>query len=331
MKKLITLVLLALAVNPAWSQSKNFNEDFKIPNGDFENWYNIVVSPTLNYDEIGTGPTDNWLGTLNSLAFVPPTAGGPGPVTVFKTTDNHSGTLAAKAVSANFPLGPVTIFIPGMIGTAVMDNANIRAILGKPCPDCKPSRFKGYYKFEPVNGDSCTVLMLLSKWNSTDKKRDTIGYGKIVERNAVSSYTQFDIPISYKSTATVDTMTLLIIASAGINLTNFTGSVGQPGTTMYVDDLTLDYPSGIQQVLMPEVAVTVYPNPASDNLHVDLSKEVKNGAMEIFNTEGKVVGSYPVAKTGNIIPVHNLVNGAYYFRLTSGKELVNTGSFVIKK
>ena len=329
MKQFILFVIFGLAVNSAFTQSKQSNDNFTIPNGDFENWYNVVVNPSVNYDEIGTGPTDNWMGTLNSLAAVPPTAGGPGPVTIFKTTDKHSGTYAAKAVSAEFPLGPVTIFIPGMVGTAVMDMTGVRALLGKPCQDCKPSRLKGYYKFEPVGGDSCAVVILLSKWNATAKKRDTIGYGQMIQRNAVSTYTEFDIPINYSSSGSVDTMTMLVVSSAGFNVINFMGSKGKVGSTMYVDDLMLDYPSGIQQVLMPEVAVNTYPVPASGTLHVDLSKEVKNGVFEVYSSAGKLVGTFAVSSRNNSIPVTGLISGSYYFRLTSGKDLLNSGTFVI--
>ena len=324
MKHLIALVLLALAVNAAYSQSN-------IPNGDFENWYNVVVNDTLNYDDLGTVPADDWMGTLNSLAKVPSSLDGPGPVTVFKTTDKYSGTYAAKSVSANFLIGPSIVFIPGMIGTAVLDMAGYRALLGKPCQDCKPLRFTGYYKFEPVNGDSCAAVILLSKWNTAAKKRDTIGYGKMVQHNAVSTYTQFDIPINYLKTGSVDSMTMLLVSSAGFNVINFMTSHGQPGSTMYVDGLMLEYPAGIQQVLMPEVAVNTYPNPASDILNVDLSKEVKNGAFVIYNSVGKLVGSYQASGLKNSITLSALPNGLYYFRLTEGKQLLNTGSFVINK
>jgi|GEM_PF-212357 len=331
MKSIFTILMVAFAMVSGYSQTENYNGDFQIPNGDLETWYNVMVSPTLNYDDIGTGPTDNWLATLNSLALLPPTAGGPGPVTAFKTTDKFAGTFAAKIVSEDFPLGPVTIFIPGMIGTAVMDMAGVRALLGKPCLDCKPSSFKGYYKFEPVNGDSCAALILLSRWDPSVKKRDTIGYGQMVFRNAVNTYTQFEVPVNYTGSGTIDTMTLLVVASAGINVINFMGSVGQVGNTMYVDELTLDYASGVQQVLMPEVAVNVFPNPASDLLNIALSKEVKDGSFEIYNSAGRMAGSYGISGLKQTIPVYSLVNGAYYFRLTSGKELLNTGGFVIKK
>ena len=324
MKQLITIMLFVLAVNASYSQSN-------VPNGDFETWYNVVVNPSLNYDDIGAGPADNWLATLNSLAMVPPSAMGPGPVTVFKTDDKYSGTYAAKAVSANFPLGSFTIFIPGMIGTAIMDNANIRALLGKPCADCNPLRFKGYYKYDPVEGDSCAAVILLSKWNNVTKKRDTIGYGKMVEHNKVDTYQQFDIPITYTGSGSVDTMTMLIVSSAGFNVVNFMGSVGQVGSTMYVDALSLEYAAGIEQVLLPEVSVSVYPNPASDVLKVRLSKAVKNGTLAVYNVAGKLVGTYQVSKTENSIPVYSLVNGTYHFRLMSGNDMLNTGSFVIKK
>jgi hypothetical protein len=331
MKQLITLCLLALGLTSGFTQTKNSYDNFVIPNSTFETWHTVQVNASLSYEDIGLNIADNWLATLNSLAAVPQVAGGPGPVTVFKSTDKHAGTYAAKAVSANFPLGIVNVFIPGMVGTAVMDNANVTAILGKPCPDCKPSRFKGFYKFEPVNGDSCLFVIMVSHWNSTLHKRDTIGYGKMVQHTAVNEYTQFDIPVNYTGTATVDSMTLLAISSAGFNTTNFMLCKGQVGSTMYLDDLTLDYPSGMQQVLMPEVAVSVYPNPASSVLHVDLSKEVNNGTVEVYNSTGKLVKTVSVSQRNNIISVSDLLNGSYYFRLMAGSDLVNTGNFLIQK
>ena len=324
MKQFFTLVMLVMAMNFASAQSN-------IPNGNFENWYNVVVSATLNYDDLGTGPTDNWTSTLNSLAAVPPTAGGPGPVTVYKTTDKYSGTYAAKAISKSFPLGPITIFIPGMIGTATMEMQGVRAILGRPCADCKPIGFSGYYKFEPVNGDSCGAVILLSRWNPTAKKRDTIGYGRMVQKEPVSTYTKFEVPINYTGTGSVDTITLLVVSSAGFNLVNFMGSVGQVGNTMYVDELMLDYPAGVQQVLMPDVTVSVYPNPASDILNVELSKIVKGGLIEIYSNGGKLVDSFQVSDSKFQVPVYSLPNGAYYFRLLEGKSLLNTGTFMINR
>ncbi|MFZ4521145.1 MAG: T9SS type A sorting domain-containing protein [Bacteroidales bacterium] len=331
MKHLFTIVLLALALSAANAQSKFPNDNFIIPNGDFEHWHTVTVNATLSYDDIGTDATDKWMATLNSLVAVPPIAGGPGPATVFKSTDSHLGSYAAKAVSANFPVGPTNIFIPGMIGTAQMDMVGIRAVLGQPCPECRPSRLKGFFKFEPVNGDSCAAVILLSKWNSTAKKRDTIGFGKFVQHTAVGTYTQFDVPVNYTGAGVIDSMTMLVVSSAGFNVINFVGSVGQIGNTMYVDDLVLDYPNGIQQVLMPEVSVNAYPNPVNDALHVDLSKEVKEGVFKIYNMGGQPLGTFYLSGKNNVISTQSLVSGSYYYRLMSGKEILNSGTFIVKK
>jgi hypothetical protein len=324
MKHFFTLVALAFAVNAAWAQSN-------LPNGDLENWHNVVVNATLNYDELGVDASDNWMGTLNSLVAVPPTAGGPGPQTIYKTDDKYSGTWAAKAISKNFPLGPSTIFIPGMIGTAVMNMTGVTAILGKPCADCKPIRFKGYYKYDPINGDSCAAVILLSRWNSSAHKRDTVGYGKFVQTERVTTYTPFDVPVTYSGSGSIDTMTVLVVASAGFNVINFLGSVGQEGNTMYVDELKLEYAAGIEQSLMPEVSVNAYPNPTAGRLTIELSRELKNGVFEIYSTDGKMVGSFQAAGLKNTIPVSHLVNGIYHYRLMDGKGLMNTGTFVMKK
>ncbi len=324
MKRCFTFLMMFVFLGGVFAQTN-------VPNGDFETWYTVTVSPTLNYEDIGTGPTDNWTATLNSLAAVPAVAGGPGPVTVFKTNDKYSGNYAAKAVSANFPLGIINIFIPGMIGTAVMNNAAVTAVLGKPCNDCRPSKLKGYYKFEPVNGDSCIALLLLSKWNSVAKKRDTIGYGKWIQKEAVSEWSPFEVSVNYTGTGTVDSITMLVVASAGFNVLNFVGSKGQAGTTMYVDDLALEYPSGIQQNLMPEVSVKIWPNPVSDILTLQTSRNMKDASLEIFSTNGKLVASYSMSGSSQELPVYSLPNGNYHFRLMEGNASLSTGSFIINR
>jgi hypothetical protein len=218
-----------------------------------------------------------------------------------------------------------------MIGTATMEMQGVRAILGRPCADCKPIRFSGYYKFEPVNGDSCTAVILLSRWNQTAKKRDTIGFGKMVQKDPVSTYTKFEVPINYTGTGSVDSVTFLVVSSAGFNVINFMGSVGQVGNTMYVDELMLDYPAGIQQVLMPEVSVSVFPNPASDVLNVETSRIVKGGLIEVYSTGGKLIDSFQASDSKFQVPVYSLPNGAYYYRLLEGKSLLNTGTFMINR
>ena len=323
MKKIIFIVFCTILSTIAFTQSN-------IPNGNLENWYNIVVNDTLNFDQPGVGPSDNWLTTLNELAAIAAPIG-PGPVSAYKTTDTHSGNYACKLVSQNFILVPNDVFIPGMLGTTKIHITTSNAALGRTCPGCRPLNLSGWYKYQPVNGDSATAVILLSKWNTTAHKRDTIGYGKLVQKEVVSSYTQFIVPVNYRNSDSPDSLTVLAISSGAFNVINFMHSQGQVGSTMYVDDLTIEYPAGIQQNLMSDVNVSVYPNPASDQVTLTLSERIEKGFVEVFSLDGKQIGTYGINGLNAIIPVYSFTNGTYFFKLRQENQIVNTGSFIIKK
>lgn len=322
MKKLFLLIVTVLYLHSSYGQSN-------IQNGDMEEWYQVVVNDTLSYWQPGIPGYPNFLTTLDTLASIAFPIG-PGPVTVERTTDKYSGTYAAKLTSKFF--AAPNVFIPGMLGTATLDMLNVRAIIGRACAGCKPIRLTGYYKSEPVNGDSCTTVILVSKWNTSTHHRDTIGFGKMVEHNVVSTYTMFDIPITYTGVSgSPDSLSILMVSSAGFSVINFMGGVGQVGSTMYVDELMLEYPEGIQQALLPDVNVNTFPNPAKDILTVQLSDKVKGGTLEVYNLEGKQMGIYHLPDLTNRIPVYSLINGTYYYKLKEDRHILNTGSFIIRK
>jgi len=322
MKKIFALILFAFISMSGITQS--------IYNGGLENWDSIHSSSTATYWWQPSHEGYNWLGTLDTLAGLPLSAGGPGPITVFRTTDSYSGTYAAKLVSNSMNLG-VTIFIPGMLGTAVMDMVGGRAIIGNSCPGCKPLHFKGYYKFEPVGEDSCAVVAVVSKWNSETHKRDTIAFGRMVQHSPVSTYTPFDIELIYGLSAIPDSLSFLMVASAGFNVINFMGSQGNNGSTMYVDEVSLEYPAGIEQSLMPDVGVKVYPNPATEQITVELSDKVENGRLEVYTMDGKSTATYKLKEVKTTLQVKSLTPGTYYFKLLERDHLLNTGTFLIVK
>jgi PKD repeat protein len=71
---------------------------------------------------------------------------------------------------------------------------------------------------------------------------------------------------------------------------------------------------------------TIYPNPASDELIVDLGKECINCRIEIINTLGAVVRSFTVHEQRMMLGTAELQNGIYYIKIKSG----NTASLVKK-
>lgn len=300
-----------------------------VPNGGLEDWHEVVVTASLEYMQPGINASDTWLTTLNELAAVPPPIG-PGPITVFRTDDAHSGSYAARLVSENFPLIPNDVFIPGMLGTCKMVMTESRALLGR-ASTSRPVKLSGWFKSMPVNGDSTTAVILVSKWNAATKHRDTLGFGEVVFTDPVETYTQFEIPVVYTDlTTTPDSLTILCVASAGFSAVNLMGGQGQVGSTMYIDDLMLEYAAGIPQVLMPEVKVVISPNPARDVLNVQLDRTVDQGLFTIYDISGKRVMEVPANGLQLTINVAGLPAGEYFYMVGSKGAKLNSGAFLIR-
>jgi hypothetical protein len=319
MKKLV-LFLMACILTGAASFSQT-----NLPNGDMEGWHDVTLG-TVTYVQID-GPMFN---TLNELAAIPPPIG-PGPVTVEKQDNAHSGSWCAKLTSENFTMIPNDIFIPGMMGFTQLDMLNNGIKLGKPCPGCKPSKFYGWYKFDQVNGDSCAAILLASKWNTTLHKKDTIGYCRTDFKAPQTAWTYFEMPVSYSGTDTPDSLLVLLVSSGGFSAINFQGGVGQVGNTMYVDDISIDYPLGITQVLMPEIGVKTYPNPAKGSMTLELTQRIPGGMLDIYDMDGRLVTSQEIENTVNTVNVNGLLPGQYHFKVLDGKTIQNSGFFMVIK
>ncbi|HOY32156.1 MAG TPA: PCMD domain-containing protein [Bacteroidales bacterium] len=208
-----------------------------IRGGCFDQWVNRDDGSGFKCLE----PAGDYLRTLNYLYTLPTEAGGPGPKTTFNTSDSYAGTYAALLVTGSFsPMGS-PIIIPGLVGTDSLDIPNATIRVGKPYT-AKPLRFQGYYKYEPVGGDSALVSVLLSKFNSGAGKRDTIGLARQVYKNTVTTYTSIDLPFTYFSTETPDTLTLLICSSADIRFNDLMNCKGQVGSKFWIDEISFVMP-----------------------------------------------------------------------------------------
>lgn len=188
------------------------------------------------YGNKNLDPLGGYLKSLNYLMTLPAAAGGPGPLTTDSTSDAYEGSYAAKLITGTFsPMGE-PILIPGLVGTDSLDIPNATIRVGKPYT-LKPLKFRGYYKYAPVGGDSALISVLLSKYNTALGKRDTIGLGREIYKNTVTEYTMIDLPINYLSQEVPDTLTLLVCSSAGIRFDDLMNCKGQVGSTMWIDEI----------------------------------------------------------------------------------------------
>ena len=156
----------------------------------------------------------------------------------------HDGRFALKLVSGHIYDATIgELFLPG--ATAPLNETFISEFLNegninvkRPYTE-KPTALKGYYKYTPVDGDTASVKVQLFNGE------DVIAEGIFVERNTVGGWTEFNIPITganYDAT-TPTHISIIISASAGYDFANLDNCVGKEGSTLWVDDLELVFPS----------------------------------------------------------------------------------------
>ena len=315
MKKLISLAVLVLCIFTVGYGQQN------VRGGDFEHWkYNTVH----HYYE----PDSSIFSTLNILDTIPTPSG----ITVYPCDTAHGGTYSARLVTRNIAL--LSIVIPGVIGTIKINWITQKAILGMRYPygTTLPVRFSGYYKSYPLLNDSSATVLLLSKWNTSTHKRDTLAYNRLAFHGTIDTWTQFDTAVTYRDQSkTPDTITILLLSCGGFNAGNMFGSVGQVGSMALFDDVNLTGVSGFPLLLMPSVKVKLSPDPASQYLKIEFGRNIENGYFEVYDTQAKLIRQIPVNGISEQFGVSDLSAGMYYYKLTENKKLLNSGTFIVTK
>jgi hypothetical protein len=314
MKKLVSLVVILLCILSYGYGQQNPR------GGNFESW---KLNTKWHYYE----PDSSFFSTLNALDSV-----GAG-ISVYRCDTAHGGNYSARLVTRIITYLD-SVRIPGVIGTLKISWLTEKAILGIPYPygTTLPTRFSGYYESYPLLGDSSGAVLLLSKWNSSTKHRDTLAYNRLVFRGTVDSWTKFDTPVNYIDQSTIpDTLTILYLSCAGFNALNFFGSQGQIGSMAMFDDVNLLGVNGFPLLLMPSVNVKISPNPASDNIKIQTGRNIENGYFEIYDAQARLIRQITMNGNSKQIGVSDLSAGTYYYKLIENSKLLNSGTFIVTR
>ena len=87
--------------------------------------------------------------------------------------------------------------------------------------------------------------------------------------------------------------------------------------------------NNIEKLSLPLPQIVVYPNPASDMLHIDLlSTQMKNAQLSIKNIDGKEVYKGSIGLQSNISL--NLSSGVYVVNIISNNFAPFTSKLVIR-
>ena len=265
------------------------------PNGDFETW-----TPRIS-EEPDSWATTNW-GCIDPL----------NPA-VTKSTDHYDGTYAIKVVNKptlwNDTLAYVTNGVIGQSGPTG----------GVPVPQ-NPSLLSGYYKYYPVGLDTAFIGGFTSRWDGLSQTTVNVETG-MIPLTAASTWTYFEIPITYNSWPFVDTINVAF-ASGNIN-----GSFAGLGSALYVDALSLSYyPVSINEITTERpLEIIVFPNPANWLVQLSFNTPVdENGEIRITDAYGREVykkdysGSNP--KESLTLDVSALSAGLYFVKMETPKR-----------
>ena len=93
------------------------------------------------------------------------------------------------------------------------------------------------------------------------------------------------------------------------------GANSQKATVMKYDSVMV----GINE--LQESMLSIYPNPSTDKITIELSGSVKESYLAIVNTEGQQLLTRQITDPKTQIDISNLPNGVYFVRLTNDKSV----------
>lgn len=280
--KIFTVALLMGLTTTLFGQNA-FN------NGGFENW-----------EDKGDYQDPTYWSTLNKLVGF-----GYEPSTTL-TTDAKSGTNAVMLRSQANAFQN----IPGVLATGpVINQANEPDFTDiKIAFAARPKSIQFYYKYAPSTNDSCVFYAVLTKWNTSTNKTDTIAKALFTNGSAVNAYTMGEAVFNYNSTEQPDSAFMLITSSVS-NLDPIVGS------TLFIDDLVLVYNTGLSNVVNNTLS-KVYPNPTQNIITISTQN---NKIFEVVLTDinGKEITKLSNQINQTHLDLSGLNNGLYFLRTIS--------------
>jgi len=127
----------------------------------------------------------------------------------------------------------------------------------------------------------------------------------------------------YNWTAPTKTQGDLIIYAAG-NSAN--GNGNNSGDTIFNTQMTISHNSGIENQVLNNSQISVYPIPASDNININYTLlKAENTSIEVLDPKGQQIkivqsGIMPMGENKVNTDIKGLRSGIYFMRITAGGE-----------
>lgn len=261
----------------------------QIPNNGFESWTTVG-----SYED-----PDNW-STLNSLTSI------ASIYTATKGTPGNPGTSFLKLTSKT--VGPTVV--NGVAATGVIDVQTQQATGGFPYTG-QPLSFTGKWQHMVYGTSQGSVSAVLTRWDAGTNSRVVVATANQTLSGMAMNWANFSIPFVYTDSQAPDTC-LIVLKASGASPTNL--------DYLWVDNLAFSGSvASLNEVQMIQ-AVSVFPNPTSSTLNIDLSVEkLGEVKLQLIDLNGKkVIEQYYnliVTNTQLSVNVSSLVKGTYLLRM----------------
>lgn len=315
MKKIFTFLFSVTAFG-AFAQGSN---------GNMETWvnYNAGLFPPVALEEpAGWHGSDSLLCTYGPIL----TAGtGTFVKQIYKTTDKHSGTYAALIVSRKQDtLG----IVGGVLTNALIgfDLTNMDATQSGGFPVSSRMNYaSAWIKYLPTLTDSADFLVEAVKTGAGAGGADSIlGVGDTMFMS-IPNYTSISVPIMYDPTTTLSPDAIRI------TFTSSAGGQAYDSSMLYVDDVTVGiFPAGVTTAVKQANAISVYPNPATNELTVSSNMQ-EAVRVEFFDAHARLVYRKMV-EGKETVDLSAYAAGQYFFMVhDKNGAVMQGGKFTVVK
>lgn len=299
----------------------------QIINPGFETWTADMLVPTAMNPNSGNGTTGWWDYNLYNSSFL-----GSSPISVTRVTDTvHSGTYAARIESKVYTptswnlynsYGTPFIGHPynDTLGILFNGNVNVSAATyfpGIPCTS-KLTQYKFWYQYSPNGNDTAECRVSLISGGVP------VAGGIFKTNVATSGWQQATINFTYISSLTPDTLYVLYSA-ASLDMSP------KPHSILWIDDVTVTLPTGIEEGMGSENDVDIFPNPSNGKFSVVHETQwYQSQTIQVYTTLGALIYSETNKNKSNFeINISNYPKGIYFVKFDDG-EITTTKKIVVQ-
>jgi hypothetical protein len=267
----------------------------QIPNNGFDTWTNNGIYQTPTYwDNLNQITYDNSIYTC-----VQGTPGYIGSSYLILTTKSVLG----KGV------------VPARVVSGKIDTVTYKPIHGYPFAN-RPQTLTYNLQYMPYDpSDSSSVTVLLTKWNTTTYKRDTVAFGGSYYNAMAHSWFVGTTYLTYLSGENPDSAMIVISASS---------SAPKSGSYIYIDNLQFNgNVVGITENSINDIGVSVFPNPTRHNVTIKIDNTANTDYdLKVYDFEGKLIYEQTVLSNTITLNTSQWSRGFYNLSITNNNKIL---------